>query len=347
MWRLSRNLILAAFCLLPANLRAQDTRGDFLKLIDRPIAPLAAEATPLPSEGSLLEFHFTFAADSDGRVPGILVESATRPRKRGAVVIALHGTGGSKSAELPLLKELAGKGFIAVAIDAPYHGERTKAGHGTAEYDAAILQAWRARKGHPLYYDTVWDVMRLIDYLDTRDDVDPARIGLFGVSKGGIETYLTAAIEPRVAVVIPCIGLQSFRWELDNNDWQTRIATIQQAFDSAAKESGIASPGPEFVHQFYDRVVPGIDGEFDGPAMVSLIAPRPLMSINGDSDAHTPLGSLKLCTDAAAAAYRSAGHPDRFVEIIEKNTAHKVNTDARQAAVEWFVKWLKPNAAEQ
>jgi len=339
---LSRWLILAALWLIPAPVRAADVRADFLKLIDRPRVPLAAEVTPLPSEGSLAVFHFTFAADSSGRVPGILLQSTTRPSGLRPVVIALHGTGGTKADEIPFLKELAAKGFVAVAIDAPYHGERTKAGHGTVEYDAAIVKAWRERQGHPFYYDTVWDVMRLIDYLDTRDDVDRDRIGLYGVSKGGVETYLAAAVEPRVAVAIPCIGLQSFRWELENDDWQTRISTIQNAFDAVAKEAGVASPGADFVHQFYDRVVPGIDGEFDGPAMVTLIAPRPLMAINGDSDAHTPLGSLRLCTDAAETAYQSAGHPDRFIEIIEPNTGHKVTDDSREAAVEWFVKWLKP-----
>ena len=343
MGKLSNRLILTALWLIPVPLHAADVRADFLKLIDRQRVPLAAEVTPLPSDGSLAVFHFTFAADSSGRVPGILLESTNRPSGPRPVVIALHGTGGTKADEIPFLRELAAKRFVAVAIDAPYHGERTKAGHGTVEYDAAIVKAWRERHGHPFYFDTVWDVMRLIDYLDTRGDVDPAWIGLYGVSKGGIETYLTAAVEPRVAVAITCIGLQSFRWELENDAWQTRISTIENAFDAAAREAGVASPGADFVHQFYDRVVPGIDGEFDGPAMVSLIAPRPLMAINGDSDAHTPLGSLKLCTDAAEAAYRSAGHPDRFIEIIEPNTAHKVTDDSREAAVEWFVKWLKPS----
>ena len=44
--------------------------------------------------------------------------------------------------------------------------------------------------------------MRLIDYLETRDDIDPRRIGLMGFSKGGIETYLAAAADPRVAVAV-------------------------------------------------------------------------------------------------------------------------------------------------
>ncbi|MGA2233682.1 MAG: alpha/beta hydrolase, partial [Tepidisphaeraceae bacterium] len=192
------------------------------------------------------------------------------------------------------------------------------------------------------FFDTVWDVSRLIDYLQTRDDVDAKRIGLYGVSKGGIETYLTAAVDTRVAVAVPCIGLESFRWADENDSWHSRIGTIQTAFDAAAKEAGVAKPDGDFLHQFYSRVAPGIDGEFDGPSMAPLIAPRPLMTINGEIDPRTPLPGLKLCTDAAAAAYRAAGVEDHFLVRIQPKTAHHVNPDSQAAAVDWFVKWLKP-----
>ena len=240
---------------------------------------------------------------------------------------------------------MAGKGFIGVAIDGRYHGERAKDGKGATDYQNAIARAFSTegtQHEHPFYYDTVWDVMRLIDYLQTRDDVDPTRIGLYGVSKGGIETYLTAAVDPRVTVAVPCISMESFRWALDNNSWQSRIGTVQNAFDAAAKTAGVAAPGADFVARFYERLVPGIDGEFDGPAMIVQIAPRPLMTINGDTDPRTPLSGLKLCTDAAQAAYHAAGADERFVARIQEKTGHKVNPDSQTAAVDWFVKWLKP-----
>jgi dienelactone hydrolase len=319
-----------------------DTRADFLKLIDRPRVTLAVEITELKTDGPFKEYHFTYAADAEQRVPGIILEPAPLSPGKHPVVIALHGTGGTKEGELPFLRQVAAKGFIGVAIDGRYHGERTKAGKGTAEYLDAIVKAYHDQKEHPFFFDTVWDVMRLIDYLQTRDDVDANRIGLYGVSKGGIETYLTAAMDPRVAVAVPCIGLESFKWALDNNDWQVRISTVQGAFDRLAKENGIASPGTDFVRVFYSKLVPGIDGEFDGPQLVKLISPRPMLAINGDSDGHTPLPGLQLCTDSAQAAYHAAGADEKFVERIEPHTAHKVNPDAQAAAVDWFVRWLNP-----
>jgi dienelactone hydrolase len=344
-------LLLLAFC-YPTSTLAADTRADFLKLIDRPRVPLAAEVKLLEAKDPALEeFHFTFAADANQRVPGILIKQKTGGGAsigRRPVIITLHGTGNTKEGERPLLIELAKRGFIAVAIDGRYHGERTKAGRGSAEYEQAILRAWRENgtpnkiDEHPFFYDSAWDVMRLIDYLESRDDVDAKRIGLYGTSKGGIEAYLAAAADPRIAAVVPCIGMQSFAWALDNNAWPSRIETIQPAFDAAAKNAGVNAPGPEFVREFYRRVAPGIDAEFDGPAMAPLIAPRPMMLINGDRDPRTPLPGLKLCTDAAAAAYHAASADDRFVVNIQPNTPHRVNNDSRAAAIDFLAKWLKP-----
>jgi hypothetical protein len=229
-----------------------------------------------------------------------------------------------------------------VSIDARYHGERSKSGRGSAEYVESILRAYRTGQEHPFFYDTVWDVMRLVDYLETRDDVDPKRIGLFGISKGGIEAYLTAAVDPRIAAVVPCIAVESFRWAVENNSWQSRIGTVQAAFDAAAKETGVEKPGADFVHTFYARVAPGLDREFDGPAMVPLIAPRPLLSINGDIDPRTPMPGLQLCVEAIRTAYRAANAEEKFALRIQPNTGHKVNPDSFVAAREWFVRWLKP-----
>ncbi|MBW8864864.1 MAG: acetylxylan esterase [Verrucomicrobia bacterium] len=317
-----------------------EPRADFHRIIDHPRVALAPLAGDIMATNDLAQVKFSFASDGQSRVPGILFKSPGS-RGRRPVVITLHGTGGNKEGMTPLCRKLVERGFIAVAIDARYHGER-KTGKGTDDYDDAIARAWHGSGEHPFYYDTVWDVTRLIDYLQTRDDVDPERIGLIGISKGGIETYFTAAADPRIAVAVPCIGMQSFEWELKHNDWKGRIGTIQQAFDAVAKDAGVDKPDSAFVQSFYDRVVPGIYSEFDGPQMIRLIAPRPLLLINGDSDDHTPLPSVDECVTAAKKAYAAEGAEQHFAVIIEPKTAHKVNPDSERAAIDWFVKWLKP-----
>jgi dienelactone hydrolase len=324
----------------PAAAADAATRAAFLKLIDRPRAPLAPAVEESPAADGLVQVKFSFTAEEGERVPGILLRQAASGRR--PVVVALHGTGGNKEGQLPLLRQLAAKGFTAIAIDGRYHGARTKAGTGSAEYSDAILRTYRTGQGHPFLYDTVWDILRLIDYLETRPDVDAKRIGLIGFSKGGMETYLAAAVDSRIAVAVPCIGLQSFSWALDHDSWQSRVGTFQKAIDAAAKDAGTATIDAKFVRAFYDRVAPGIYSEFDGPAMAPLIAPRPLLAINGDSDPRTPGPGLEECVTAARRAYAAAGAADRFELLLQKDTKHQVRPDALAAGVEWFVKWLRP-----
>ena len=317
-----------------------DTRAAFLKLLERPRVELAAEVKPSTGTNGLRMTYFSFAAEAGVRVPGLLVKRGETEGRR-PVVIVMHGTGANKENQLPLLHDLAKCGFLAVAIDGRHHGARTKPGSGSAEYHEAILNAWFGSKKLPFLYDTAWDVMRLVDYLSTRDDVDAARIGLIGFSKGGMEGYLAAAADPRIGVVVPCIGVQSFKWALDHESWRSRVDTFKPAIEAAAKDEDQVV-NAAFVRRFYDRVVPGIYGPFDGPAMLPLIAPRPLLVINGDADPRTPLPGVNECLAAARTAYRAADAEAKLQVIIQPKTGHQVTVEARQAAMDWFVKWLRP-----
>ena len=324
---------------------AAQTRAAYLALIDRPRVALKPELTAQPATDGLRKFHLWFSSDATERVPGyLLLPDAAQFKGRRPVVIVLHGTGGTKDdgqiASLAL--KAAQAGFIGVAIDGRFHGERTHAGSGAAEYNAAIARAFKTGQGHPFYYDTTWDVMRLIDYLATRKDVDPARIGLTGISKGGIETYLTAAADPRVAAAVPYIGVQSFKWALENGAWPARIATIQDGFNAAAAGAGKPARNVAFVRDFYARVVPGVDGEFDGPAMLALIAPRPLLVVNSDSDANTPVAGVRLAVAAARPAYAAQNAAERLELVIQEDTPHRVNPENIDRGIAWFVRWLGP-----
>jgi predicted esterase len=335
---LSATFIRAEVPVPAAPVTPEETRKAFLAIIDRPKVDLAPQLDQQGVEGGIAKFHFTYASEADQRVPGILLarEGVLKDGKRHPAVIVLHGTGGSKDSELGTLRRMAQKDLIAVSIDGRYHGERGN----QADYNAAIAKAFDDGKSHPLYFDTVWDVTRLIDYLQSRPDVDVKRIGLMGISKGGIETWLTAAADTRVAVAIPCISVQSFNWGLEHDAWHNRIGTVKRGFDAAATSAGVVKPESNFVRRFYDRLIPGIYTRFDGPAMLPLIAPRPLLVISGDKDPINPLQGLRLCEEATDAAYAQVGASDKFKVIVEPDTGHNVTPDAHAAAVEWFVKWL-------
>lgn len=326
---------------------AADTRAAFLKMIDRPRVALAPQVLPWTASGgpdhtSFAQTRFSYASEAGQRVPGIMIRPKLKnePRRKLPVVIVLHGTGDSKEGMEFLLREFAARGFTSVAIDGRYHGERAPPADGGDAYDQAILRAFREQKEHPFLYDEVWDVMRLIDFLATQPDVDAARIGLVGISKGGMETWLTAAVDPRVAVAVPCIAVQSFAWALEHDRWQARVETFGEAIEAAAAESKVARIDAAFVRRFYDRVAPGIYSTFDGPAMLPLIAPRPLLAVNGDSDERTPAPGVELAIDAARKAYTAAGAGDRVKLIFEEHTGHRITAQALGKIEAWLVRWL-------
>ncbi|MDB5391434.1 MAG: hypothetical protein JWM11_7080 [Planctomycetaceae bacterium] len=321
--------------------KADTVRERFLKLIERPRVPANATVKQAGTQNGLVESTFAFDSEAGQRVPGIMVSPKAGPEKH-SVVIVLHGTGGSKQAMLPLLQQFAKRGLIGVAIDGRFAGERSGGTSGTTAYQAAILETWKTGKGLPFFYDTVWDLLRLIDYLETRSDVDTKKIGAIGFSKGGIELYLAAAVDERLAASVPCIGVQSFGWALENNAWQSRVSTIQNAVESAASDDGVTQIDAAFVRRFYDRVVPGIYQEFDGPAMLPLIAPRPLFVINGDSDDRTPQAGLQLCVQPARAAYKRAEAAKNFEFLLQPETQHAVRPESERKAINWLVKHLSP-----
>jgi dienelactone hydrolase len=338
--------IVLSVSVLSAQTEAERIRTAFLEMIARPRVPLAAETRPRMDAGSYRSEHFTFASEAGERVPGIFLTSA-RAKDRRPVVIFLHGTGGRKEEFLASMRTFADRGFATAAIDARHHGARIArdSGAGNAQYYSAMLDTYRTGKGGPYLYDTVWDVMRLVDYLGTRGDVDAARIGLMGISKGATEAYLAAAVDTRIAAAVPIIGVQGYRWALDNNQWQPRVGTFVPAVEGAARDAGVPVDAA-FVRRFYDRVVPGIYGDYDAGNMLALAAPRPVLVINGDSDALTPLPGVQRAIESARLAYMKIGAGEKIGFYLQPNAGHVVTPVAELVMADWFVKWLAPGSLQ-
>jgi dienelactone hydrolase len=352
--------ILGLLLILPTLLRADpvkplypppaEVRAAFLKLLDRPRVPLDVQPGTQTKDEAFVSEHLSFASEkkSDGRierVPVLVVRPSANNGKRLPAVIVLHGTGGNKEGQKGLLQELARRGMIGVAIDGRYHGERKGDTQGTTAYNEAIVRAWRTRAGepqeHPFFYDTCWDVWRTVDYLHSRGDVDPQRIGIIGFSKGGIETWLAAAVDERIKVAVPAIAVQSFRWSLDHDKWQGRARTIMAAHQAAARDLNEAEVNARVCKELWSRILPGILDRFDGPSMVRLFAGRPLLIVSGELDANCPIEGARLAFAAAEAAYKQARAEDRLKIMVAEGVGHKVTEEQRAAALAWFEKWLK------
>jgi dienelactone hydrolase len=326
-----------------------EVRAAFKKQLDRPAVPLdiRKQSTKKDPDGNPLE-RLSIASEkkSNGKVERIplLVVRPQKARGRRPAVIVLHGTGDNKESQLPWLSKLAGKGIIGVALDARYHGDRVPQDERESAYDEALVKAWRAESDqeHPLYYDTVWDVWRVVDYLSKRPDIDKNRVGLIGFSMGGIVTWLAGATDERIKVTIPAISVQSFRWNLDNDQWQARVKPIQPLFDAAAKDLKQPKVNAKVFEAVWKKLVPGLLDTFDGPTMLRLFPPRSLMIINGEADPICPIGGARIAIASAASAYRMKEASEKLKVVVAPGVAHSVTEEHQAEALEWFVQWLKP-----
>jgi cephalosporin-C deacetylase-like acetyl esterase len=338
---------LAVLLLIPFALHADDkkplppaeAKAAFLKLLDRPkVDPeKQVEAEPVEKNG-LVQSRWSFASEKGQRVP--VLQIAPKGDTAGLpVMIVLHGTGGNKDGMISWLEEFAKAGIVGIAIDARYHGGRSGGKKGSEAYVAAITKAWRTPAGqpmeHPFYYDTVWDLWRLVDLLH-----DGKRtIGMLGISMGGIQTWLAASVDDRVHVAAPLIGVQSFKWSLENEQWQGRANTIKAAHEAAAKDLGEPMVNQRVCRELWNKVIPGILSDFDCPNLLRLFAGRALFVSNGGLDPNCPIEGARIALKAAEEAF--AADQTKLEIHIDEKAAHTVTPEHRKAAMAFCTKWLK------
>ncbi len=125
-----------------------------------------------------------------------------------AIVVAPgHGASG-KVSDFPFAVTFARNGFAVLSYDPIGQGERLQypdpadaskslATRPTGEHAEASLQPVLIGESVAKYF--LWDGMRAVDYLETRAEVDPERIGAFGCSGGGAMTALLGGLDTRVA----------------------------------------------------------------------------------------------------------------------------------------------------
>ena len=136
------------------------------------------------------------------------------PPGRPPVVIMIPGLDSVKEELQATAEHLLSRGLAVIAIDGP--------GQGEAEYELRIEPA----------YERV--TTAVADYLKGRNDVDPDRLGVFGVSLGGYYAARSAAYEPRVRAAAELAG--PYRLDLD---WDLLPAQTRTTFEH---RSGAGSP---------------------------------------------------------------------------------------------------------
>ncbi|KAL8522037.1 hypothetical protein ACS0TY_012258 [Phlomoides rotata] len=172
--------------------------------------------------------YLTTEAGEQGRLPVLILKLKETSQKKRPAIVFLHSTHKCKEWLRPLLEAYASRGYISIAIDSRYHGERAR---NLTTYRDALVSSWKKGDTMPFIFDTAWDLIKLADYLTQREDVDSSRIGITGESLGGMHAWFGAAADTRYSVVVPIIGVQGFRWAIEHDKWQARVDSVKAVFE--------------------------------------------------------------------------------------------------------------------
>lgn len=254
-------------------------------------------------------------------------------------------------------------GLRGAKLYQPYHEALVAAGFAVLVFDH---QGFGDSKGDATFLDPmtqVADYRAAITWLETRDDIDAGRVGVFGSGgTGGGNAIYAAALDPRVKAVVSQVPVS------DGRDWLHRMRREHEWLEFLGRvaederrraatgegelvspREGIMVPTPErrttTVKSDVDDRVPGLVQLASASAIfaykpievVDRIAPRALMLIAVENDAVTP-------EDMTYALYERAGAPKRLV--IQTGTTHyAAYAQYRDLVNPLIVQWFEQHLA--
>jgi dienelactone hydrolase len=229
--------------------------------------------------------------------------------------------------------ELVRRGYLVVTIDMFYWGERRLLFESdppsyrnpalmTAEDVSAFNR--RAQQSEQLVARSLfaagvswpgvmlWDDLRTLDYLASRPEVDPKRLGCVGLSVGGYRSFLLAALDQRIKTAVDVGWMSSF----GSNIRRHVVNTIGLSFH-----------------------IVGLYRYLDLPDLAALIAPRSVLVINGSRDQLFPPEGVKSAFAKIDQCFRKAGAPERQ-RCSLYDAPHQFNVKMQSEAWDWVQRWL-------
>ena len=203
------------------------------------------------------------------------------------VIIEEEGSlGGSKNAERFMKKNYLFIEYARHDLDPDRKNTKGPAQKAYPKYDWETLAVW------------AWGGMRVVDYLESREDVDMKSIAITGHSRGGKMALLAGALDERISLVVP-----------------------NGSGAGGAGSSRVLGPGAESIgmndkpHWYHPRIRIFAENEahlpFDQHFLKALVAPRGLFCIESTDDLYAnPLGTFAT-SDAVRPVYELYGLPER------------------------------------
>jgi len=202
----------------------------------------------------------------------------------------------------------ARNGYVCLTIDTLQLGEIEGIHHGTYREK---MWWWNAR-GYTSAGVEAWNCIRALDYLQSRSEVDPDRLGATGRSGGGAYSWWIAALDERIKAAVPVAGITSLK---------------NHVVDGC-------------VEGHCDCMYMVNTYRWDFPLVAALVAPRPLLISNTDKDRIFPLDGVVDVYSKARRIYELHGKVENIgLQICEG--PHKDTQELRIHAFHWFNKHLK------
>lgn len=214
---------------------------------------------------------------------------------------------------------LVRKGFIVLAFDPMGQGERmqypepdgekSRIGGPTTEHGYAGAQCFIS--GSSLAKYMIWDGIRTVDYLLTRPEVDPQRIGMTGRSGGGTQTAYIAALDDRI------------------------YAAATEAYITSL-EILLKTKGPQDAEQNFIHF---IDQGLDLADLLEVRAPKPAMIISTTRDFFSIEGARQAYAEVQQ-AYQALGKEGN-ISMSEDDDVHASTQKNREAMYAFFQEHLQ------
>jgi len=266
------------------------------------------ERLSLDLEGvGIVRAFLTRPADDGGRHPAILYGHSHGGRHEIGASELMDGRSYLLSPFGPLL---ARAGYVALCLDMPTFGDRDD----VEESAAAKAHIWY---GTSLIGQMISEQAAALSYLASRAEVDPGRIGAFGISLGSTLAYWHAAVDQRIRAVahLCCYADYATLVELGNHD-----------------------------HHGIYLLVPGLLNHTSTGEIAGLVAPRPQLICVGDEDELTPPLSIERALDVTRPMYAEANAAGALEVFIQHGIDHRETPEMHERVMAFFDRELRPGS---
>ena len=289
--------------------------------------PLQARLIKSWKRRDLIFEEVQFRGCNNQIVPVLLCYSEMGRFRPLPVVLCMPGTPNKKEDLLrpfDLIPRWADQGFFVLSIDRPYHGER-EGDLENAISEKGLLKVWG---------ESVCDLMRALDYVESRSEAAADRVGMLGLSMGGVEALFIAALDSRVKVVVSVGGQLSWEEVFRENAWEKIFGGL-----GLGRKLIRSGSGGEQALKAFREAYPGLD-QADAALVAAKVAPKPLLLLSGEKDSHIPPAAARKVYEVARRSYAAMGKEQHLKLWIEPDAGHNFPPDMEGRALKWFKRWL-------